>query len=401
MAGVRLGLDLERAVLDVEVLAEALAQRVEHPPAVAGGQRLLGDDDVRRQDGQPGGDRPRVQVVHVEDAVHPPHVLPDLTHVDPPGRGLEQHVEGVAQEVQGARQHQAADHDGGDGVGRRPAGAEDDERGDDDRDRSQRVGEHLQVGAADVERLRSPPVEHGEGHQVHDQPDAGDDEHRAGLDLRRVADPPDRLGEHEHRDGDEQEAVRDRGEDLDPLPAERASSASRPLGERDRAERQRDADRVGRHVPGVGEQGQGAGHDRADHLGHQHGHGEPEDDRQPASLPAGCRDGGMAVAVSHALPSCSVRATSESLPQTDDAPGRENRSGASSRTEGGGIRWRPHAPAATGSGRSSCRRSRPRAPRSAGAGRWTGRGCRAARSSRRPSRPGRRSRGSAPCARRR
>ena len=73
-----------------------------------------------------------------------------------PGRGLEQHVEGVAQEVQGARQDQAPDDDGGDGVGRRPAGAEDDQRGDDDRDRSQRVGEHLQVGAADVERLRLP-----------------------------------------------------------------------------------------------------------------------------------------------------------------------------------------------------------------------------------------------------
>ena len=92
-----------------------------------------------------------------------------------------------------------------------------------------------------------------------------------GLDLRRVADPADRLDEHVDGDGEQQQPVGDGGEDLDPLPAERAPSAGRPLGERDRAERQRDADRVGGHVPGVGEQGQRAGHDGADHLGDQHG----------------------------------------------------------------------------------------------------------------------------------
>src|SRR5215203_4637697 len=50
VAGVRLGLDLERAVLDVEVLAEALAEGVQHAPAVARRQRVLRDDDVRGED---------------------------------------------------------------------------------------------------------------------------------------------------------------------------------------------------------------------------------------------------------------------------------------------------------------------------------------------------------------
>src|SRR3954454_12543175 len=47
--GVRAGLELERAVLDVEVVAEAGAQRVQDPAAVPVGQRLVGDHDVRRQ----------------------------------------------------------------------------------------------------------------------------------------------------------------------------------------------------------------------------------------------------------------------------------------------------------------------------------------------------------------
>ena len=89
---------------------------------------------------------------------------------------------------------------GGDGVGGGPSGAGDDERGGDDRHGPEGVGEHLQVGAADVERRRPPLVQDGEGHQVDGQADAGDHEHGTGVDLRRVPDPPDRL--HEHEPGD-------------------------------------------------------------------------------------------------------------------------------------------------------------------------------------------------------
>src|SRR3712207_8594793 len=53
-----------------------------------------------------------------------------------------------------------------------------------------------------------------------------------------------------------------RSEDLQPLPAERAPPPGRPLRQGERAERQRDARGVGGHVPGIGQQGQGAGEDR-------------------------------------------------------------------------------------------------------------------------------------------
>ena len=40
------GLELERAVLNVEMLGEAFSQRIEHLSAAAGGERFLADDDV-------------------------------------------------------------------------------------------------------------------------------------------------------------------------------------------------------------------------------------------------------------------------------------------------------------------------------------------------------------------
>src|SRR4051794_38861982 len=65
VAGVRSRLQLEGAVLHVEVLAEAGAQRVEHASSVPGGERLVGDDDVRREHRRSGRDGPGVQVVDV------------------------------------------------------------------------------------------------------------------------------------------------------------------------------------------------------------------------------------------------------------------------------------------------------------------------------------------------
>src|SRR5688500_2277012 len=91
--GVRGGLQLERSVVQVEVVTQALAERVEHASAVPRSQRLVGDDHVRGEDGRPRGDGPRVQVVHAQDAIHPEYVRPDLGEVAAPGSGLEQDVE--------------------------------------------------------------------------------------------------------------------------------------------------------------------------------------------------------------------------------------------------------------------------------------------------------------------
>src|SRR4051812_45125658 len=86
VAAVPRRLELERAVRQVEVVAQAGAQRVEHPAPVAVGEHLVGDDDVRGQDRLPRGDGPGVQVVDREHAGDTQHVGADLREVDPPRR---------------------------------------------------------------------------------------------------------------------------------------------------------------------------------------------------------------------------------------------------------------------------------------------------------------------------
>jgi hypothetical protein len=122
---VRRRLELEGAVRHVEVLAEAGAERVEHPATVPRRQRLVGHHHVRREDRLPGGDSPRVQVVHAEDAVDAQDVRPHVGQVDAAGRGLQQDVQRLPQQVPGARHDEAADGHRRDDVRRRPAGGQD------------------------------------------------------------------------------------------------------------------------------------------------------------------------------------------------------------------------------------------------------------------------------------
>ena len=66
--GVTDRLQLEGAVLHVEVVAQALPQPVQHLPRAAVGDARLVHHDVRGQHRHTAGDRPGVQVVHVDDA---------------------------------------------------------------------------------------------------------------------------------------------------------------------------------------------------------------------------------------------------------------------------------------------------------------------------------------------
>src|SRR3954453_12509192 len=122
VAGVRLRLQLERAVLEFEVATEARAERVQHAAAVPVGQRRIGDDDVRRQHREAGGDGPRVEVVDTDDAVDAEDVRAHVVQVDVLGGGLEQHVECLTQQVPGAGQYEDTDEQRRKGVGGLPAG---------------------------------------------------------------------------------------------------------------------------------------------------------------------------------------------------------------------------------------------------------------------------------------
>jgi hypothetical protein len=144
-------------------------------------------------------------------------------------------------------------------------------------------------------------VQQRQAGEVDGQAHRGDDEHHAGVDLGRVPDPADRLHDDVAGDGDQQQPVGDGAEDLRALPAEGAPSAGGALGQRDRPERQTEAQGVGGHVPGVGEQGQRPGDHRAGDLRGDHRDGEAEDDGQPAAVRGrgGSRRGAVVVPVPH------------------------------------------------------------------------------------------------------
>src|SRR5829696_6009805 len=76
------GLDLERAVLDVEVPTQALGQAVEHLARPSLGDAALLDDHVRGQHRDAAGDRPGVQVVYVHNLRQSENVVAHLIQVD-------------------------------------------------------------------------------------------------------------------------------------------------------------------------------------------------------------------------------------------------------------------------------------------------------------------------------
>ena len=72
-------------------------------------------------------------------------------------------------------------------------------------------------------------------------------------------------------DGQQQDGVEHRGEDLQPQVAERPALGRGSGGEPDRPEREADPDDIGQDVAGVGEQGQAVRDDGTDEFEDEHG----------------------------------------------------------------------------------------------------------------------------------
>jgi hypothetical protein len=125
------------------------------------------------------------QVVHVDDPWRLEQVRAHLRQVDPLRRGLQQHVDGLAQQPHGARHDRCGDEHRHHRVGPGEAGEADHERRHHDRERPEQVGQHLEVGRADVEVVPAGTGEQGERDAVGRHADEGDDQHRAGLDVGR------------------------------------------------------------------------------------------------------------------------------------------------------------------------------------------------------------------------
>jgi hypothetical protein len=282
-------------VVDVEALVEHLAGVRQHPGQVGGG----GDAQVRRGNVHSGRQGPHVKVVDVGDALDPGQGGGDVGDVEAGRGGLQQDAQRVASQLGGAGEDEQAHRHGDDGVGVRPAGERDDDGGDDDTGRAQQVAQHLEVGAADVDALRRSRTQNRQRHQVGDETDGGDDQHRGGRHLGRAGEAPDRFVQHPGGHAEQQHRVGQGRDHLEAVQAEGAPGVGGgPAHRDDRRQRHGDAERVGGHVRGVRQQGQGVGQQAADQLGEHDRPGDGQAEPQPA--PVLVAQAGRAVIVTRA-----------------------------------------------------------------------------------------------------
>jgi len=214
-------------------------------------------------------------------------------------------IQGLTGQPPGAGNHPQPDRHTHGGVDPGPSGRPHDQGSHDHPDRADGVGQHLEVGALDVDRLLGAVAQEGEGHQVGHQAEHRRHQHRTAVDLRSIAEAADRLHHHVPGHPEQQHRVGQRGEDLQSVQAEGTARPSGSLarsvavGQPDGGQGHAQAGHVGHHVPGVGEQGQRS-RGQADHQFDHHEHEQDgERRRQPASVscPRPCQSVGVGVPV--------------------------------------------------------------------------------------------------------
>ena len=109
MGGVAAGLELDGAVLDVEVPGQALLELVQQAGQVSVVEARVVNHNVGGQHGQTCGHLARVQVVHCAHVSDREQVLANRTQLQSLGRRLEQDVDALAQQLQRARDDQRSD----------------------------------------------------------------------------------------------------------------------------------------------------------------------------------------------------------------------------------------------------------------------------------------------------
>ena len=140
------------------------------------------------------------------------------------------------------------------------------------------------------------------GDDVHGDRDERDDQHEDRVDVVRVHEPRYRLDHEDDREHREDRAV-DRGaERLDPPEAVGHRAARRARGEAQRHEAEHDRARVGEHVPGIREQGDGAGDQADDDLRHHQAADQRQRDEQRPAVRLGRDRVVMVVAVARHRP---------------------------------------------------------------------------------------------------
>ncbi len=218
--------------------------------------------------------------------------------------GLHQDAHGLGSQPPRPGEDEHTDRDPDDRVHPRPPCELEGDRGDDHPDRSDGVGEDLQVGTFEVEALLRAGAEQCEGHEVGGEPERGDDQHRRPEDLRGLGQAADRLVEHVDGHPEQEDRVGEGGQDLQSVEPEGVVGAAGLLREVDRSQGHADPEHVGEHVAGIREQRERVGDHSHDHLD-DHEHGEEHERSEETALVAGAAaDGGVVVIAAHgaALP---------------------------------------------------------------------------------------------------
>ena len=228
--------------------------------------------------------RPHVQVVDVQHAGLSTHRGAHLLQVDALGHAFQQHVDRLAQQHPGARQHPQADQQRQHRVEPVPAGGADQQRADDHRHRTEHVAPHFQIGALHVQALAAAGLQQAHGDEVDQQAGRRDGEHAAGRDRVRGAEAFHRLPQDVGADGEQQRAVDQRAQRLQPRVAVGTARVRRPARQPHREQRDHQAEHVGGHVRGIGQQRQAARGERAGHFDQQEAGGQAQRPPQRALM---------------------------------------------------------------------------------------------------------------------
>ncbi len=174
-------------------------------------------------------------------------------------------------------------------------GGQNDGAADNHRQRAERVAGDVQHRGTHVQIAVHAADEHRADRQIHDQPDGSDRQHEPARGFDRCEEAPDRFDDDRNRYAEEQTAVGQRGENLQPRETERLAHVCRPRRLQTRAQRDRQRDDVHGDVRGVGEQGQRSGPQTAGELEQRDERGAGQRNLQLARADRGVIVGGRMV----------------------------------------------------------------------------------------------------------
>ncbi len=245
---------LEGDVHDAEPLAEECGEVGEDVFCAAGIVEL----DVGGERGEGRGDAPDVDVVECDDAADIAGGFGDGGGIEAGGCTFEEDRGGLAEEVDGAGDDERGDEEGRHGIDERCSAECDGEGGGDDEDGAEGIGERFEGRTTDVEVVVCVPVQDAKDEDVDGEADDGGKEDGSGGHMVAAIEALQRFVDDEAGDGGEEGHVQRNGEDFGAGVAEGAAGIGRASGDGSGTEGEREAEAIGEHVAGIGNEGDGA-----------------------------------------------------------------------------------------------------------------------------------------------